>query len=608
MNREELKSTAFEALRFNTVTFILFSAVGIYCLLHTHISSFSPLNELYTLFLFCGLPGCLSLLQSAVIFLIGLISRKAMRITGVVLSSLSLFYLLLDALVLTQYKIHIDTTMLSLFLSPAGFELIPFSFGMFFMAFLSAVFVILAACASMFAVVKLKKSIFNRVSICVAAACLLGTVFFHVWHAFAVFYLDSDILERNQIFPANIGATSNSLFRRMGLKRPEVINLQVDRGSFDSPRNPLTFAPGAKKYNIVFILVDGLRGDMVTPEVMPFLSRFARENAYFANHFSNSNCTRNGMFSLFSGVVGTYWHQALKAAKGSVLVDSAVERDYQIGIFFGANLTKPEFDCTIFSKVKGMRLSRGEKTKIGRDESAFRDFKKFILERDKQKPLFSVIMFDALHGYAVPRSFKLPFPDAYTEMNYLILQKDNKAQRQKVFNLMRNATAFADTQIRSAVEVVKKNMDWENTILIISSDHGNSCNEALDNTWGHNSKFVRAQLHVPMVIAGGPVQKGIFNYRTYHIDVVPYLMTQLGCLNPVEDYASGRNIFENTPREMMVLSGYSKRALLFGNDIIYEMYRGGINSSYTADEKETNVKPSSELIRSYLNKISEFSR
>ena len=216
-------------------------------------------------------------------------------------------------------------------------------------------------------------------------------------------------------------------------------------------------------------------------------------------------------------------------------------------------------------------------------------------------------MYDALHGYEYPKNMELKYPNAYTEMNYLILRKNDEDQKTKVKNLIRNATSFSDIQLKETIEFLKKELDWEKTIIVITSDHGNECNEANNNLWGHNSKFSRYQLHVPLILAGGPVTKGTFSHRTFHVDIVPTLLNKLGCGNDFSDYSSGKSLFDKSQRDLMIISSYSNRALLY-DDIIYEMTKAGVIYNYTLDEKNVKMPPDNKLLQQYLKYISHFTR
>lgn len=602
------KALFLSSIRFGVLNFLVFALIGIWYRSLAYISEITFAGELFTVILFLGLPGCLALLLTIVTAIGACFHKNAMRTVGIVLGILCTTYLCIDAIVFSQYKFHIDSAMLALFFSDAGLELIPFSWSMFLMAAAGFLVIIATICGLMYLAEKMTKPIWTKLSVTALILFFTGTIVYHGWHAVATFTGDLAIMERNQIFPGNFGLSAKRLLTKMGFKQAERFDMNRNSGTFHYPLSQIQFKEDAPKYNVVFLIVDALRGDMVTPEVMPYLSKFAQEGAYFRNHYSNGNCTRTGMFALFSGIHGTYWSQSLSAMRGSVLVDSYLERDYQTGIFFSAALTNPEFDRTIFANVKGMTLKRKGASKLDRDYEAIRDFKAFVRNRDKSKPTFSVLMYDSLHGYIVPEDFEVPFKNAYNTMNYLTLRQDDRAQREQVYNLIRNASAFIDRQLEDMIEFLKKEYDWENTIFVITSDHGNECNEAGNNVWGHNSKFSRYQLHVPLILAGGPIQKGTFDHRTYHVDVVPTLMQLSGCTTPVADYSFGRWLWETEERPLMILSSYSNRAMLYGGNVIYEMNRNGVSYNYTLEEETVKNPPSRELTQQFLEEISRFSR
>ncbi len=595
------------SLRFGILNFIIFCCIGIYFRSQAYISTASLKGELYTIILFLGLPGCFALAISLICAIFALINKIMMRTIGIILSILCITFLLIDAVVFTQYKFHIESTMLALFFSEAGTELISFSWSMFFMAAAGLLIIIAAVCVMMYLAEKFSKAVFTKLSAVCAAIIIVGTLIFHIWHAVVTFHGETAMLERNQIFPCNIGLTAKRLMFKLGFRQREKFNMNVNKGAFKYPLSPVVFKNNSPKYNVIFILVDSLRGDMVHPEVMPYFSKFAANSAYFKNHYSNGNCTRIGVFSLFSGLIGTYWHMSLNAGHGSVLIDSLLENGYLTGVFFSSTLINPEFNQTIFAKVKNMTLKRSGNKKIDRDREALDDFKNFITKQDKTKPVLGVLMFDSLHGCEYPENFSRKFKTKYSSMNYLVLRKDDEQQRQAVYNLFCTATAFSDTQLEETIEFLKKELDWEKTIIIVSSDHGNECNEAGTNLWGHNSKFSKYQLHVPLVIAGGPIKKGEYSHRTYHVDILPTIMPMLGCTTPAQNYSSGKSLFDTTERELMILSSYINRAMLY-NDTVYEMTKTGVIYNYTVEEKNVKNPPNGKLLKKYMQEITRFSR
>src|SRR4029434_9743077 len=93
---------------------------------------------------------------------------------------------------------------------------------------------------------------------------------------------------------------------------------------------------GARRPNIVLLLLESWRFDTMNERVSPHMYRFARRPSVFTNHFSSGNSTPSGVFSLFYGIHPTYW-TAVKANSATidnpVLIDVLEENDYAFGIF-----------------------------------------------------------------------------------------------------------------------------------------------------------------------------------------------------------------------------------------------------------------------------------
>ena len=69
-----------------------------------------------------------------------------------------------------------------------------------------------------------------------------------------------------------------------------------------------------KDVNIVFLVFESLRYDMNNPEIMPNLNYYAKSNKWITSkqHFSNSNCTGNGIFGTLTGQTPFYWYPSYK--------------------------------------------------------------------------------------------------------------------------------------------------------------------------------------------------------------------------------------------------------------------------------------------------------
>ncbi|WP_159306540.1 sulfatase-like hydrolase/transferase, partial [Klebsiella pneumoniae] len=58
----------------------------------------------------------------------------------------------------------------------------------------------------------------------------------------------------------------------------------------------------------------------------------------------------------------------------------------------------------------------------------------------------------------------------------------------------------ADQVINTVLEQLNSLKLMDNTVVVITSNHGTEFNETKTNTWGSNTNYSRYQLQVPMVI------------------------------------------------------------------------------------------------------------
>ncbi len=123
------------------------------------------------------------------------------------------------------------------------------------------------------------------------------------------------------------------------------------------PLKPAAVRVG-KPLNLLFIIADSLRGDVVTPELAPNITRFAADHGMdFRNHFSGGNSSRMGMFSLFYGLPPGYWASFSSLQRPTVLVDELQAQDYQLGLFSSASMYRPVvLDRTAFANVPDLRI------------------------------------------------------------------------------------------------------------------------------------------------------------------------------------------------------------------------------------------------------------
>ncbi len=103
----------------------------------------------------------------------------------------------------------------------------------------------------------------------------------------------------------------------------------------------------------------------------------------------------------------------------------------------------------------------------------------------------------------------------------------------------------------------------DNTIVIMTGDHGQEANETKTNSWGHNSNFSKYQVRVPMVIHWPGRQPETFTHLTSHVDLVPTILKLVfACKNPLTDYSNGQVLFEETGRNFVLTKNWNNSAIV----------------------------------------------
>jgi membrane-anchored protein YejM (alkaline phosphatase superfamily) len=272
--------------------------------------------------------------------------------------------------------------------------------------------------------------------------------------------------------PVYKGITATRQLARLGLVDPDAscerllarrVASQLDDSAnrvLNYPLSPLRCS-NARPLNLLLIMADAMRSDMLQEATTPFLWKMANDEAqWFTQHFSGGNSSRMGVFSLFydASSLGVYPEEL----NGVASLAPAGDDD-----------------------VSGRRS----------------DYKKSI--------------------------------------------------------------RFLDGLIGEVLDDLEQQGVADRTVVIITSDHGQEFDESGARLMEHGSGYTTYQLKVPFLVRwpGRPAQR--FDHRTSHYDVLLTLMTELlGCKNPVTDYASGVNLFEQRDWQWLVAGSYYNYAIL----------------------------------------------
>ena len=394
---------------------------------------------------------------------------------------------------------------------------------------------------------------------------------------------------------------ANTLLSKFGLVAvgEEKLSLSEKVGSFHYPLNDLAFGKGTN-LNVLILAIDSLRADVVDAKTMPNLTKLQQRAMVFREHYSAGNATRAGVFGLFYGLPPFYWQSALSTNVPSSLVSGFQQAGYEISAFTTATLLKPEFYATVFSSVRPLRMSsdKGETT-AERDQDSVDDFEEWLGRLDSNKRFMSFMFLDGVHALDFPKELDVPYDEYWEEVDRLKLSPDFDPR--EYFNRYKNAAYWQDVLIGRVLQILEKNGRLDDTIVVVTSDHGEEFNDSKLNYWGHNGNFSDAQIKIPLVISWPGMLAQQISHRTTAYDVGATLLKRvLEVQNPIEDFSVGKDLFDPKGREVFFVGSYNEDAIVAGNEVLLIKMSGALEGHSLKDWKEIDAAPLKKWVPAYL--------
>ena len=425
------------------------------------------------------------------------------------------------------------------------------------------------------------------------------------WYALSEYNYDRMILGTAGRIVWYIPVTARSIFENLGvtINRPDGAEFDIaeSSGSIDYPETPdVTFE---KPYNIVWLVSESLRADMLTPEFMPNTWEFAKHSQRFLNHYSGGNGTRMGMFSQFYGLYGGYWFDFLYAHRAPMLVDLIQKNDYSMMAYTSSRFSYPEFDKTIFASLEDQQLqSYTEGAGWERDRKNVGDMLQFI---DKtEEPFFSFMFFESAHANYYFPDESIIREEYLDDFNYLTV--DIEENIELIRNRYINATHHLDSQLGRVYDALEEQGLLDNTIVVVTGDHGEEFMEK--GRWGHNSTFSQEQIRVPMLIHIPGREPGETSIMTSHLDMPATIMAALGVDIDPASHSYGNDLFSpQYRRDYTVVSDWHGNTLVTPEVKMVFSKKGAAYDDVTTSLNDTPIDLN-ETKADYKTPLGEFAR
>jgi membrane-anchored protein YejM (alkaline phosphatase superfamily) len=429
-------------------------------------------------------------------------------------------------------------------------------------------------------------------------------------------YKTPSIIRYTPYLPYYAPLTSSSLMEKLKAKYPSIFPAQDNSASdginsilssnstgglLNYPMNPLV-CPAQKlssaahvnninekqsqmkKPNILIFVMESWRQDVMDKEVSPHIFNLAQQASQFNNHYSGGSVTVNGLFSLLYGLHPTYRDYMTSAPyqNQSLLTKTIAQQGYDIDVYTSSNLDRFALKAMFFGKINDEDYVNPLKNAVYINDKIAVDALIKDLKKPTTKPWFKFVFLSATHhNYQYPEEHKIFTP---VESNPEAFLFDKHMNGKPLFNDYKNSVHYLDSLFGEVWSVMEQTNAIENTLSIVTSDHGEEFNDKNKGYWGHGSNFTKYQTAVPLIVKK-PQQSEPERVTelTGHIDIVPtILQTTINCQNPTSDYSSGFNLFDlPEQREGLIISSYKDKAYLIDEQI----YATGLNiQSYSVED------------------------
>lgn len=333
-------------------------------------------------------------------------------------------------------------------------------------------------------------------------------------------------------------------------------------GAYNALQNNLEPVTSEKKdMDIIFLVFESLRGDMLDSDIMPNLFRYSREWISTPHHFSNSNCTASGKFGILTGLSPFFWYPSMEQKLTPTPLNVLKSLGYELSVYATSPLNYSDMDTYIFTNIFDreqdfMRQGAGlhhplvKRSALNeRDKMMVEKYLQDLDEREDDQSHFDYLFFYTTHfNYYFPKEFAKFNP--YIDRHYQIYEEGLHKEAYLVFNRYKNSAHYADFLIHQIVEHLRKSGRLDKTIIVVTGDHGEEFYEY--GRFSHSYSFKNVQASTPFVMHLPGMTKTEYTVSG-HADIMPTLFDFLGLSLDPEKFTNGKSLLNYDPQKNFAL-------------------------------------------------------
>lgn len=533
-------------------------------------------------------------------------SARASSVLHVALTVLLMSYFIVNGLIYGQYRFHINGFVLDMLFSEGAGDIFQFNASIYAKLFAAFLFIV-AVAAVVRRVCSLVVARYNYAAVLPASLLLVAALLFsNGYHAYAAVVKKSSVMRSAPVVPYYFPLTANRFLHKIGVVSKETLTtkgLGIEGGSgLKYPVKELVVQPDSVKKNIVMVVIDSWNHRSWGPEVFPNIWNFSQRCTYYADHLSSSNGTTGSTFGMFFSLPSYFRSDIEAVGTQPLLVEQMLASGYDVKAFSSATLVYPPFARMLFANVPDLRIESKGKSVYDRDCEITDEFVAYVNGgAGGNRPFYSLLFYDLAHGYELPAEKTTHFTPSWKFADYLALNNDTDPT--PFWNLYRNCLFQIDSLVGHVIDCLEEKKLLDNTVVVITGDHGQEFNENKKNYWGHNSNYSPVQLRVPLLYFDASKAATVCRHRTTHYDIAPTLLKSvLGVGNDVADLGVGHLLDDSCSRDWHMVGDNANYAFIReGDNVIIEKKYSGYIDVYDSlmnirDDYKINARELNDVI------------
>jgi len=308
---------------------------------------------------------------------------------------------------------------------------------------------------------------------------------------------------------------------------------------------------------VIVVVVECLRPEAISPELMPNLYAFSKKSLLLKKHFSGGNSTCLGMFSLLNGLESIWFRRSVNAAPlynrflhqaGYELAFYGGQTDWRVYEMDGFinerhydsfHIEDPELPATDLAAVSRTvsfidRVDQGQRASI----------------HDLNTPLRSAVCY--LYGTHSSFRYSDPAYRIFTpEADEGLLISNAPDLKEHFYNRYKNSLRSMDDILTPLLR--------EDCVVIVTGDHGEPFLD--DGTASHGTRLSKYQNMTPALVYYPGVKPRVIDAPTFHGDLLPTLLAVLG----IE--IDGKPVFDGINLDLVDSKKLKERLFVSGNFI-----------------------------------------